>query len=1450
MSTAAMAVTLPACGQKLSPVARRYPAIKVIEGSQLQAQSPFAHVFSTVKGRPSMQLAAPLKAAANSTTLLCNLWQTGMKGIYSFQPQASIGFNQLVSYDQAHFNGGSAIVGNKMYGINYYVSSTDETMVITSYAFNTDTWALDGTPTELTNQYDLIAEETATDPNSHEVFGVFYANFFGSLEWGVIDYSKGTRTKIATANHDYVALGIAADGYAYGVSADGNLYKIDRATGSENLVGNTGVTISKYDGTYYRQSGEIDPTTNTFYWAAADSSDVTGLYTVDLSTGKATRLGSYDRPTHLEALGFLSQRGGKDAPADAQDLRPNFVNGSTQGTLSFTLPTKTQGGEALTGDINYQVKANGKDQATGTGAAGSTVTQNLQLEEGMNKLAVILSNSEGTSNPADTTIYVGYDTPNAPADVQLSLGSDRKATVTWAAPTQGKHNGYLGALKYDVYRIASGDTTKVAENLNGTSFSETLPDTTLSKYVYGVVAVNGEKYGDMGLSNGSIIGQPFEAPYQDDFNNGIDLYTVIDANNDGRTWNWSASRQAYYQCNYVNSADDWLISPPIKLKASRTYKVAVSTKSTGTYFPEKLEVKWGNANTVEGMTGEVLPETTIGSSSYKTYEKVINPTTDGTYYIGLHAKSGTDGFFLFVNSLSVTPEALATAPDSVTNLKAVADQSGDLKATITFNAPTKAINGTALSALTKIVVKSGNRTVGTLTAPQPGQVCTVTDENASLGNNTYDVMPYNDSDAGVSSSVTVKVGPDVPGAPLVKAIDYTDKVKLDWDDVAGANGGIIIPKKVTYNIYELTSDGYVSTKLGSTLGGVTEYMVSNVNTATGDVQQLKQWAVSATNAAGTGSYGVGAIVVGKPYTLPFHNSFKDGSLENQFIGEEMSDQEVAWTIGTESSDNDGGCVSFAPEKAGKCVLYTGKINMKGAKRPKLVLSYKGSEGTKAQLSVALWHKDGTKDAPLWTNDFAQSNNDGKWHTAIIDIPTDKVSTEDYVLLRIEGNATEAIDDSPLLVDNINVIDPVDNDAAVQLTAPESVKKGQTASVTVKVVNNGLNTLTNPELKVNVDGKTVIDSVLNKQLALLEVAEVNVEVPTTTLNNASSTTVSAQVTGANDSNADNNSASAVIKLQSTDNMAPTNLTGDIKNSHVTLTWKAPATQPLTVTDDMESYTAWSTEMGDWTLVDGDKGYAHSLSSSVTYPHQGSQFAFMVWQPDDYFNTSNGLAPHSGKRAAVAIYATDAKGNDVDADNWMISPLLSGKAQDVTFWVNAGTEWGNEDYDVLYSTNSTDTASFVKIGDSHNIASSTWQQVTVSLPEGARHFAIHNNTDAYNSYLFMVDDVTYEKNTAPLAYRVYRDGALVATVTDTTFTETEAIGDNAPVYKVTAVYADGSESLPVELSISNGIETISATAEGSYNVYTTDGALVRSQAKTLEGLQPGIYIVNGKKHVVRR
>lgn len=48
-------------------------------------------------------------------------------------------------------------------------------------------------------------------------------------------------------------------------------------------------------------------------------------------------------------------------------------------------------------------------------------------------------------------------------------------------------------------------------------------------------------------------------------------------------------------------------------------------------------------------------------------------------------------------------------------------------------------------------------------------------------------------------------------------------------------------------------------------------------------------------------------------------------------------------------------------------------------------------------------------------------------------------------------------------------------------------------------------------------------------------------------------------------------------------------------------------------------------------------------------------------------------------------------------------------------------------------------------------------------------------------------------------------------------------------------------------STGIATISATHP--VNVYNVQGRMVRSQATTLEGLPSGVYIVNGRKIVIK-
>lgn len=48
---------------------------------------------------------------------------------------------------------------------------------------------------------------------------------------------------------------------------------------------------------------------------------------------------------------------------------------------------------------------------------------------------------------------------------------------------------------------------------------------------------------------------------------------------------------------------------------------------------------------------------------------------------------------------------------------------------------------------------------------------------------------------------------------------------------------------------------------------------------------------------------------------------------------------------------------------------------------------------------------------------------------------------------------------------------------------------------------------------------------------------------------------------------------------------------------------------------------------------------------------------------------------------------------------------------------------------------------------------------------------------------------------------------------------------------------------------GIEAVETAGEKAFDVYTISGVQVRRAAKTLDGLQKGIYIVNGKKQVVK-
>ena len=316
-------------------------------------------------------------------TMWGNLLTNSFMGMYSFHPVANLNFELLSDYKKGYFNGGSGMIDGVLHGIYLDTSYAPYGILLLShYAFDTETWQLEEQPKSV-RDYSLIATETATDPTTGEVFGEFYTADLKNFEWGVIDYTTLTRTTIAPAQHTYVALGIANDGFAYGVSKEGDFYQIDRSTGAETKKGSTGVEIADAKGQYYTQSGEFDVRTNEFFWASTDKDGKFQLYTVDLGDGHVTPVGGYTEPAMLVALNFPAVATANGAPAAASDLKADFANGALSGKVSFKAPDKKYDGSSLTGNVSYKVFANGKEVANGTAEAGKKVEANVTVSEGV-----------------------------------------------------------------------------------------------------------------------------------------------------------------------------------------------------------------------------------------------------------------------------------------------------------------------------------------------------------------------------------------------------------------------------------------------------------------------------------------------------------------------------------------------------------------------------------------------------------------------------------------------------------------------------------------------------------------------------------------------------------------------------------------------------------------------------------------------------------------------------------------------------------------------------------------------------------------------------------------------------------------------------------------------------------------------------------------------------------
>lgn len=892
-------------------------------------------------------------------------------------------------------------------------------------------------------------------------------------------------------------------------------------------------------------------------------------------------------------------------------------------------------------------------------------------------------------------------------------------------------------------------------------------------------------------------------------------FTVIDNNQDGKTWEWSAKYGTYYNLSGANKADDYLVLP-IELEANKIYNVTVSAAAQNVRFPEKFEVKVGKADTAEALNLTAIEETTVNVTDFTDFNGSFTTDEAGMWYVAIHATSERDMFYLKVKSMTVEFAPDFAAPAAVSDLTVTAGAEGALEADIAFTAPTTAIDGSALNGPVDVKIYRDDVLVNTLEGVSTGSSQTWKDTGMKDGTCTYQVVAANAcGDGEKSEKVSVYVGQDAPAD--VENVKVTampvNGLTLTWDPVVGANGHYVNPDNVKYSVTTIDLVDYWDYLIpveGETLGSVTGLTAATVDYPVDEGKpRFEGFGVKATIGENESdptvkfTYGL----IGAPYELPMVESVTGKKMnclwdynDNTLLG-----------ASPDSSDDDYALAVIAEEE-GPVTIESFKLNLQSAKNATLLFDAKKGTSTADKIVVYGITPDGTTtelQTMTLTDDYQS------YHVAL---PAE-LSNERWARFGFKADIEGA--DKYLLIDNIRVLDLLDNDLSVAVKAPKAVWAGNKATVVATVKNEGAKAVSGYTVVVKANGQELLNTTVAEALPSLETATCTAELETTAFDDAADITITATVIVANDQNADNDEAETVVSVKETSVPGVTGVTAAHAADGVVVTWIAPEPDKTVVTEDFEI------GEGGWTFVDADK--------------DGNNWNYVVLD-----NNENEVA-YSGLGFVYSASFINGVGS-VKPDNWLVSPksILDGTFK---FWARGrDTNDYAEHFQVYVSTTSaTDMTAFKPVSEEF-VAENKYHEYTVDLRDYAgttgwiaiRHFNVSN------MYQLTVDDITYHVGIEN--YNIYVDGELATTVAaDEVVVTIENVENGDHKVAVSVVYANGQESKPVEASVTTSLKSITVITK-PVDVYSLDGRLVRKQTTSLSGLK-GIYIIDGKKVVLK-
>ncbi len=946
-------------------------------------------------------------------------------GIYSVKMGVDPEF-QLVASNPYYLypNGGGVAIAKKYYMTDY------RSGFVFNRIFDMETWTME---TNLTNgKITTVATDMSYSKQRKYTYGCFYNSDGTGFEFGrlTVNTLMWTRSKLATLDEAWNGCAFTSDGVLWALGMSGTLYKVTLSSASKmeamTTIGQTGLAPK------YRSCAFTDPFTDDLYWIVCDENAISTLYLIDKETAAATKV--YQYPGSVELCGgFIPEpEAEQDAPDNVRNVSLTFEGPSLTGVLKFDAPTTLYSGAAATGTLTYKLMAGTTTLASGTtefGAEGITDTITVASAKSYD-FVLTVSNDVGESPQWTKTSWIGPDTPLAVEEMTLTYDEPLMHLKWKPVSTVGKNGGYVNPdeTTYKITRYP--DKTVIATAATGTELTDTVKmPADYTTYYYYIVPTYSGKTGANCISEYLNLGVA-HPPFTEKFSTYIFLhgFTIIDANEDGRTWTFSTAYNsngaARTLFNGIQPMNDWIISPPLLLEKEKYYRVKLDILNNDSTQFNSFSVAWGREATVAGMANTLIAPTRVCGTEYVTYETGLTPTEDGLYHVGVQDCSDPVQVYLYLDNFMVLapePGTIPAAPEVTSAYYVPAVGGVELK----FTAPTKDVFGRDLTALTKIDVWRNDTLITTLDAPALGAALVYTDTQAPAGVNRYKLAAYNADGMGALASLqanSVLEAPDRPASATVTEMEDTPgTVTVSWEAPAtDAAGCPIDPSTVRYNLM------YQGGAALDTLLRETTVTSVNVKVCEPTVKGFAMFFIEAVNDAGKSALmtNTDALAVGAASTMPFAESVAGGSLSHGWGMARPTTSEAQWYSvrdgvfsDVSSQDGDGGFLLMQGQKVThKCSMYSEKIAVDGVS-PVLSLWYWTIAANNTNtLEVAV--STGGAYVPVDTITMGDEG-DARWKEYTLDL---KPYVGRQVSLRLTGVINIYTN---IMVDNIAVTDTFD-----------------------------------------------------------------------------------------------------------------------------------------------------------------------------------------------------------------------------------------------------------------------------------------------------------------------------------------------------------------------------------------------------------------------------------------